>query len=312
MNLKIFLSYRRSDTDAYSGWIAEHLSSRYGSEAVFDDVISLAPGVNFPREIAHAIQGASILLLLIGREWNPLNPETNRGRLFDADDWVRREVVTAFESHIGVLPVLVDGVSMPTRESLPNDLAPLLSLNATRLSRATFKVDMAAIMKAIDTRRVTSESQTPTSEADDPQTRDRFKEIDRLARASVSSISNYELWRETFERVGSILSPDEQIVVVAFARTASTDLRMGLALATSNLTWVTVGTDRRIVASSWAINTVIVVLCSDFVAVRRKSGVLQHEVYLTAADQTISFFFKKAMGAPAAQLADYIEQRLAL
>lgn len=44
---KVFLSYRRSDSEDAVGRIYEHLTQRFGSSAVFKDVQSVHAGANF-------------------------------------------------------------------------------------------------------------------------------------------------------------------------------------------------------------------------------------------------------------------------
>ena len=48
----------------------------------------------------------------------------------DPDDWVRIEVETALERGIPVVPLLIDGATLPGRDQLPESLWPLLRRNA--------------------------------------------------------------------------------------------------------------------------------------------------------------------------------------
>jgi hypothetical protein len=62
----------------------------------------------------------------IGPNWLAVNPETQRPRLEDETDWVRIEISTALaRPDVLVIPVAVDGASIPRPEQLPQDLKNL-------------------------------------------------------------------------------------------------------------------------------------------------------------------------------------------
>ena len=72
-----------------------------------------------------------------------------RPRLDDPDDCVRFEIRTALEHRARVIPVLVDGVTMPHRHQLPDDLAKLARLNALQMSYDRYEYDEGRLMAAI-------------------------------------------------------------------------------------------------------------------------------------------------------------------
>ena len=307
--MKIFISYRRQDTDAYSGWVSEHLVSRFGSDAVFVDVHSLAPGVNFPREIARAIQDSTAVIALIGPSWNPRRTENDPGRLFDAGDWVRKEISTALDADVSILPVLVDGTPMPSAESLPRDIAAISLLNAARLTYSTFRIDMADLIAAIERTAAPKDEHASPERASD-ESKSRFIELDRFARSRNAGVSNFELWRDALGRLAGILAQGEAIVDMTFARIYATGTATATQVLSSYFTWVVICTDRRLLITNWGASTVLIYPCADFVSVRRGGGVLQHEVHLTTPESTVSFYFKRKFGMEADRLIDYLRNRL--
>jgi hypothetical protein len=131
---RIFISYRRQDTAASAAHLHASLARRFGAEKVFRDVVTIAPGKDFAAEIERAIAGTSVFIALIGRRWLTLKGRDGRCRLDDANDFVRLEVEAGLRHAPAVIPVLVDGAEMPTRDALPVPIADLAAHNAFRLS----------------------------------------------------------------------------------------------------------------------------------------------------------------------------------
>ena len=66
---KIFISYRRSDTEQVAGRIFDRLSAVYGSSKVFFDTDAIPGAVDFRANVQVAIQQSAVLLAIIGRNW---------------------------------------------------------------------------------------------------------------------------------------------------------------------------------------------------------------------------------------------------
>lgn len=114
---RVFLSYRRKDSQAITDRLYDHLVARLGKRNVFKDVDTIEGGANISEEISRAIGVSSAVVALIGSEWEGLESEQNIRRIDLPDDWVRIEIKEALESGSSVIPVLVNG-----REMLPDDL----------------------------------------------------------------------------------------------------------------------------------------------------------------------------------------------
>ena len=128
----VFLSYRRDDKDR-AELISVSLNAKLGKEHVFHDVRDLTAGEDFPDALARKITGCDVLLAIIGKTW--LGTKADGTRRIDAgNDWVRKEVAHALSAGKGVIPVLVDGASLPREEELPGDLVALRSRNAPAIA----------------------------------------------------------------------------------------------------------------------------------------------------------------------------------
>ena len=63
---------------------------------------------------------------------------------------MRIEIATALKRDIRVIPVLVDGASMPPSGDLPDDLQALVRRNALQLSHDRFRTDAERLASAVD------------------------------------------------------------------------------------------------------------------------------------------------------------------
>ena len=138
----IFVNYRHDD-----GYVAGRLKDRL--EAEFDVFIDtgLRPGASLEGEIMPALDQARVILAVIGKEW--LQP-ANLSRLQDKSDWIRCELLRAFDRKDAlVIPVLAD-VRMPTRAQLPEALLPLIQLKAFEVRYDSWDPDVDAIIEGLN------------------------------------------------------------------------------------------------------------------------------------------------------------------
>ena len=66
---RIFISYRRDETDFPASWLYERLVAHFGPDQVFKDVDSIELGDDFAEVIADAVGACDVLLVLIGAHW---------------------------------------------------------------------------------------------------------------------------------------------------------------------------------------------------------------------------------------------------
>src|SRR5262245_37712103 len=113
---KIFISYRRTDSISASGRLFERLAARYGRSNVFKDIDSIPGAADFPVAVIEAVLQCALLLVVIGQHWLDARDDDGRPRLDDPDDLVRTEIELALDEAVPVMPVLVEGASMPPAE----------------------------------------------------------------------------------------------------------------------------------------------------------------------------------------------------
>lgn len=129
---RIFISYRRDDTEMAAGRLAGDLRARFGDDVVFRDKESIPLGADWMNEINRAIGPGGVVLLLIGDRWLEGKPRGER-RLDDPNDPHRNEISAALRLNAPVLPLLVGHAKMPDRAELPDELQRLPALNAMKL-----------------------------------------------------------------------------------------------------------------------------------------------------------------------------------
>ena len=95
--------------------------------------------MDFIRTIEEAVAACDVLLAVIGERWLTATDEEGRRRLDNPEDFVRIEIATALKRGIRVIPVLVDGASMPRSGDLPNDLQSLVRRQALEVSTYSFQ-----------------------------------------------------------------------------------------------------------------------------------------------------------------------------
>jgi len=130
---KIFISYRRQDSQDTVGRIYDHLVKRFGSRAVFKDVDSIPPGADFHELIKKKIREVDVMLIIIGSDW--LNVKNTDGKrcIDDLNDFVRIEIEAALKNKILVLPILLGNTKMPDIKELPITIEAIVHKNAIRI-----------------------------------------------------------------------------------------------------------------------------------------------------------------------------------
>lgn len=152
-SLKIFISYRRDDSAGYTGRLYDTLCTQFGADQIFMDTDQMEPGVDFVTVIEEAVGSSDVLLAVIGRRWLT-STEGNTRRLDNPRDFVRLEIVTALNRTVPVpvIPILVEGATMPPPSTLPDDMMMLSRRHAFELSDLRWKHDVARLISALEKR----------------------------------------------------------------------------------------------------------------------------------------------------------------
>jgi photosystem II stability/assembly factor-like uncharacterized protein len=145
----IFISYRRKDAEAETGRLYDRLSRKFGKSNVFRDLDTIDEG-KWTKQIEQAIESCYVFVAVIGNKWlSATDDTTGERRLLDPQDYLRKEIKTALDRHIPVIPVLVQGASMPTAQDLPQELHELLQFQSSELSRTRWDYDIRKLIKRI-------------------------------------------------------------------------------------------------------------------------------------------------------------------
>ncbi|MGI9412974.1 MAG: toll/interleukin-1 receptor domain-containing protein [Hyphomicrobiales bacterium] len=149
MTNRIFISYRRDDSQGSAGRLRDKLVQHFPAEHVFMDVDNVEPGIDFVTSIEEAVGDCDVLLAVIGRSWLSSADNQGRRRLDSPEDYVGLEIAAALARDIRVIPVLVDGAEMPHSEEMPAGIAMLARRNAIALRHDRFDDDSARLIKVL-------------------------------------------------------------------------------------------------------------------------------------------------------------------
>ena len=110
---------------------------------MFRDVDTLRPGQDFVQAIEARLTDCRVMLAVIGREWADARDMTGSRRLDEPYDFVRLEIAAALtRPNVLVVPVLVEGASMPAATELPENIRPLARRHAVTVRDETWDADV--------------------------------------------------------------------------------------------------------------------------------------------------------------------------
>ena len=146
---RILVSYRRDDSAAYTGRLADRLREHFGRDHVFVDIDTIRAGEDFVERIDQSIGACDVLVAVIGKSWLTAADSQGRRRLDREDDFVRMEIAKALEYHRRVIPALVGDAAMPEATQLPQDLVALSRKQAIEISDSRFHHDVDHLIEAL-------------------------------------------------------------------------------------------------------------------------------------------------------------------
>ena len=123
--IRIFISYRHSDAQEEVYHIYRHISLEFGTELTMLDDNSLLPGDNFLHWIERSVLSADLVLVMIGKNWLTVKDATGRQKLTNPKDFLLLEIESAFKYKKKIVPIVLPGANMPTKEQLPVSIAQL-------------------------------------------------------------------------------------------------------------------------------------------------------------------------------------------
>lgn len=145
---QIFVNYRRDDTEAYAGRLHDNLARVFSPEQVFVDQFSIEPGELWDWTIQQAAVHCAAMLVLIGPRWLAVD-NSGRSRLQNERDSVHREIAAALDRNTTVIPVILQGGTIPVTEQLPYDMQGLERLQALKLTSGHWEADVQILVAAL-------------------------------------------------------------------------------------------------------------------------------------------------------------------
>lgn len=146
---KIFINYRRELSQGQAQHLASVLARTFGKNRVFIDIHGIDGFSDWLRVLKEQVAGTAAMISVIGPGW--LNVADKRGgrRLDNPKDFVRFEIAEALGRDIPVLPVLLDGAALPSREELPEEMRGMLRWQTMDLHAKRFDADARLIANAL-------------------------------------------------------------------------------------------------------------------------------------------------------------------
>ncbi len=146
---KIFISYRRDDAGEAAGRLSDNLVERFGRDTIFMDVDGIALGRDFRTVIEETLSHCGVMLAVMGKDWLQNKDAKGNRRLDQPTDFVRLEITTALKRGIPVIPVCVQGSTVPSCDDLPEDLKDFAFRNAFELTHARWNSDVQLLTERL-------------------------------------------------------------------------------------------------------------------------------------------------------------------
>jgi hypothetical protein len=147
---KIFISYRRSDSEWAAGRLRETLGRQFGNAQIFRDKENIQPGVDWRKEIQAALRAPStVVLALIGPRWLSELDALGQPLIERHDDINRVELETTLQHRLPLIPVLIGETTIPRADQLPESLRELPTLNAVKLRDDDWESDVRRLITTL-------------------------------------------------------------------------------------------------------------------------------------------------------------------
>lgn len=146
---RIFISYRREDSEHAAGRLADDLRKEFPPQQIFLDVASIDPGADFVQALKQGLEDCAAVLVVIGPRWLTATDERGQRRIDSPDDWVRQEIAVSLQQPgVRVIPILLD-TEIPNAGSLPEDIRPLTRRQALPLTNRHWANDVAQLIELL-------------------------------------------------------------------------------------------------------------------------------------------------------------------
>jgi hypothetical protein len=142
--------------------LSQALATRYVASGICPQLRPMDPGqflsaldaqgaiLDFVKVLSQQVAACDVMLVIIGPSWLDARDDEGNRRLDNLRDFVHIEVETALKRDVRVIPVLVDGASIPDEGALPEPLRPLARRQSVRLVHERFGSDADSLVKSLE------------------------------------------------------------------------------------------------------------------------------------------------------------------
>lgn len=142
---KIFINYRRSDSQAFVQHLFHRLSQIGDKKNIFLDVNSIPIGESFDKVVENSIKQCDIFFVIIGEKWISSLKKTFHKA--NQSDFVIIEIEQALKLKVKIIPVLIDDSKMPQKDDLPFEIQPLALINGMQFRNNRFDDDFKELIR---------------------------------------------------------------------------------------------------------------------------------------------------------------------
>ena len=227
----IFISYRIDDSLDMVGRLDADLTRHFGKDRVFRDKSRLRGGHHWTEVLEQQAQQCEAMLAVIGPAWESVaSPDGDwKGvpRLWNPEDWVRREITLALDAGRLVIPVLLSGAELPAKGWLQKcGLARLWDVQTFDLRSDDYDADLANLVRTLE-----AQLEEPAPQKNDPPRTMKYAQIPD----SGSNSAQVSLVRSDRERVLSLVAlAEEWLTDRPYTRERRDAFRVAFGEATAN------------------------------------------------------------------------------
>ncbi|HLM22174.1 MAG TPA: toll/interleukin-1 receptor domain-containing protein [Propionibacteriaceae bacterium] len=209
---RIFVSYRREETAYAAHWLFDRLAEQYGAGQIFKDVDPIELGDDFVEVITAAVGSCDVLLALIGDRWLTVTDENGRRRLDDPNDLVRLEIEAALRRNVIIIPILVEGASMPRADELPASMAGLARRQALELNPGGPEDGTSRLLRILASTSTTREQyiRALATEQDTSRQQDRSRRVSAV-QSTDRRLKGWYRWLAPYRRRRSFWSGRDEL-----------------------------------------------------------------------------------------------------
>ncbi|MDH5539484.1 MAG: toll/interleukin-1 receptor domain-containing protein [Rhizobacter sp.] len=159
--MKLFISYRRSDSTHAAHRVRMSLQARFGADAVFIDR-EIPAGRRWEDHLESMLEESTGVVVMVGDEFLRLLRK-GQARVDDAPDALVWEIATAIRLRKAIYPVLFGSIDMPDRTKLPEEMREFAGYQAVFAREPAFDAAMGVLIKSIAAEHGWVDTEAPAS-----------------------------------------------------------------------------------------------------------------------------------------------------